>query len=151
MKLKNLKRQEELWKLQMSNTKRYFYSIWSGVTPYFNEMELSDQLSKIGVNKLSALHDWILWKGFAYNFMLFSEIEISIKNIKKTVHISDSKIENSIIKGQMLYEEDKQKASSIIRVTKPILSMKKLDKKKKSTYKISQVQQFLSNAKTFWS
>ena len=62
MKLKKLKRLEELWKLKMPNTKKIFYSIWSGVTPYFNEMEFSDKLSKIGVNKQSALHDCFFGK-----------------------------------------------------------------------------------------
>ena len=134
----------------MSNTKKYFYSIYSGVTPYFNEIEFSNQLESIGIKKDSILYNWILWKGFTFNFMLSSAIDTQISKLKKIVHISDSKIEINIIKGLQFDKEQKQFFSSTIKLPLKVVSKEKINNNERSVCSIPGVYRYLSNINDSW-
>ena len=78
-----MQQMEELRKFRMSNTKRYFETLYSGVTPYANELEFISQLENVGVVKDSKLYNWALWKGLTFNLILSTEIDAYIKTLKK--------------------------------------------------------------------
>ena len=83
----------------MENTKRYHYSIFSGVTPFFNENDFSICLIELGVSKDSSWLTFIRWKGQKYNAILSNGIEEYMNMLRNDLHISTSKIEFNIYKN----------------------------------------------------
>ena len=94
-----LKQLEVLSKIQMENTKRYHYTIFAKVTPYFNENEFAKYLTELGVGKDSSWLSIIRWKGQKYNIILSNGIAEYINKLKNDLHISSNKIEINIFEN----------------------------------------------------
>ena len=71
-----------LSKIQMENTKRYHYSIFAKITPYFNENEFVVYLTELGAGKDSSWLSIIRWKEQKYNIILSNGIAEYINKLK---------------------------------------------------------------------
>ena len=97
-RLTKLKKLEVLSKIKMENTKRYNYSIFAKVTPYFTKNEFVICLTELGFAKDSSWLLFIRWKVQKYNIILSNGIAEYIDKLKNDLHISSNYIELNNLK-----------------------------------------------------
>ena len=66
----------------MGNTKRIYYTLIAGITPYFNKVEFQNLLKGLDIEDIEQWWKWIDIKGRIFNKLISQEIESYIDKLK---------------------------------------------------------------------
>ena len=80
----------------MGNTKRFHYTLFEGITPYFKEEEFVHHLKDLEIDNKKLCWDWIDIKGRIFNELISHNIESYTDKLRCYCHISIRTLKHNI-------------------------------------------------------
>ena len=80
----------------MGNTKRFYYILFTGITPYFKEEEFVHHLKDLEIDNKKLYWDWIDIKGRIFNELISHDTESYTDKLRCYCHICIRTLEHNI-------------------------------------------------------